>query len=64
MLRRLWRFAVATTLAALLPALLAAQPTTITVLHVNDTHSRLDAFGPKDHWLNGTLGGLAKGGRG
>jgi 5'-nucleotidase / UDP-sugar diphosphatase len=24
------------------------------------THSRLDAFGPKDHWLNGTLGGLAK----
>ena len=60
MLRRLWRFAVATTLAALLPALLAAQPTTITVLHVNDTHSRLDAFGPKDLWLNGTLGGLAK----
>jgi 2',3'-cyclic-nucleotide 2'-phosphodiesterase (5'-nucleotidase family) len=60
MLRRLWRFVVAATLAALLPAVLAAQPTTITVLHVNDTHSRLDAFGPKDHLLNGTLGGLAK----
>ena len=34
--------------------------TTITILHVNDTHSHLDAFGPKDAHLNGTLGGIAK----
>jgi 5'-nucleotidase / UDP-sugar diphosphatase len=33
---------------------------TITVLHVNDTHSHLDAFGPKDRNLDGTIGGLEK----
>ena len=33
---------------------------TITLLHVNDTHSHLDAVGPKDRHLDGTLGGLAK----
>jgi 5'-nucleotidase/UDP-sugar diphosphatase len=58
--RQPWRLAVALLVAALVPAALAAQPTTITVLHVNDTHSHLDAFGPKDWHLDGTLGGLAK----
>lgn len=33
---------------------------TITVLHVNDTHSHLDSFGPKDAHLEGTSGGLVK----
>jgi len=37
-----------------------AGSTTITLLHVNDSHSHLDAFGPKDAKLNGTLGGIAK----
>jgi 5'-nucleotidase len=37
-----------------------AQGTEITLLHVNDTHSHLDATGPKDAALNGTRGGLAK----
>src|SRR5512143_3733639 len=37
-----------------------AQGTTITLLHVNDTHSHLDAVGPKDADLNGTLGGIAR----
>jgi 5'-nucleotidase len=37
-----------------------AQGTEITLLHVNDTHSHLDATGPKDAALNGTTGGLAK----
>ena len=32
----------------------------ITILHVNDSHSHLDAVGPKDRNLDGTLGGLAK----
>jgi 5'-nucleotidase len=32
----------------------------VTILHVNDTHSHLDAVGPKDAHLDGTLGGLAK----
>jgi 5'-nucleotidase len=36
------------------------QGTTITLLHVNDTHSHLDAVGPKDANLNGTLGGIAR----
>lgn len=34
--------------------------TTITIVHVNDTHSHLDANGPKDHHLNGKEGGIAK----
>ncbi|HEY3357972.1 MAG TPA: 5'-nucleotidase C-terminal domain-containing protein [Polyangia bacterium] len=31
-----------------------------TLVHVNDTHSHLDATGPKDAQLNGTTGGMAK----
>jgi 5'-nucleotidase/UDP-sugar diphosphatase len=48
-------------LAALLvtPAMGAAS-TQITLLHVNDTHSHLAPFGPKDASLNGTVGGLTK----
>jgi 5'-nucleotidase / UDP-sugar diphosphatase len=34
--------------------------TTITILHMSDTHSHLDAFGPKDRHMNGTIGGIAK----
>lgn len=33
---------------------------TITILHVNDSHSVLDAIGPKDANFDGTLGGLTK----
>ena len=53
-------------LAALVVALLglgatrAALAETITLLHVNDTHSHLDAWGPKDQDLEGTVGGMAK----
>ena len=32
----------------------------ITVLHMGDTHSHLDAFGPKDANGNGTIGGISK----
>ncbi len=39
---------------------LEARPATITLLHVNDTHSHLDAWGPKDRHLEGTIGGMAK----
>lgn len=39
---------------------LEARPATITLLHVNDTHSHLDAWGPKDRHLEGTVGGMAK----
>ena len=41
-------------------SVLFAQGTTITLLHVNDTHSHLDAFGPKKPDFSGTLGGIAK----
>ena len=33
---------------------------TVTVLFVNDTHSHLDAVGPRDAALVGTIGGLAR----
>ncbi len=39
---------------------LEARPAMITLLHVNDTHSHLDAWGPKDRHLEGTVGGMAK----
>jgi 5'-nucleotidase len=39
---------------------LPSQAATITLVHVNDTHSYLDAYGPKDAYLDGTLGGMAK----
>jgi 5'-nucleotidase len=45
---------------ALLALPAEAAPRSVTILHVNDTHSRLDSWGPKDHHLDGTLGGLSK----
>jgi 5'-nucleotidase/UDP-sugar diphosphatase len=36
------------------------QGTTITLVHVNDTHSHLDAVGPRDASLQGTLGGISR----
>ncbi len=53
-------------LAAVVVALLGfgvtqtVQAETITLLHVNDSHSHLDAWGPKDENLDGTVGGMAK----
>ncbi|HSN27749.1 MAG TPA: metallophosphoesterase, partial [Kofleriaceae bacterium] len=35
-------------------------PPIITLLHVNDTHSHLASWGPKDWKLDGRLGGLTK----
>lgn len=32
----------------------------LTILHVNDSHSHLESFGPKDRNLKGTLGGIAR----
>ncbi len=37
-----------------------AQTDTITILHVNDSHSTLAAIGPRDQNLEGTLGGIAR----
>ena len=37
-----------------------AQGTQITILHTSDSHSHLDATGPKNRQLEGTLGGIAK----
>jgi 5'-nucleotidase/UDP-sugar diphosphatase len=41
-------------------SLAAGSPQQITLLHVNDTHSHLDAWGSKDANLDGTLGGLPR----
>jgi 5'-nucleotidase/UDP-sugar diphosphatase len=37
-----------------------AGPVRITLLHVNDTHSRLEAWGPRDWKMDGRYGGLAR----
>jgi 5'-nucleotidase/UDP-sugar diphosphatase len=39
---------------------LFAQPDTLTILHVNDSHSTLEAIGPRDANLKGTLGGISR----
>lgn len=49
---------IAATLLLAGPAL--AQDRTLTIVSVNDTHSTLDASGPKDANLDGTIGGLVK----
>ncbi len=39
---------------------LSAADRTVTILHVSDTHSHLDATGSRDRSLEGTVGGIAK----
>jgi len=39
---------------------LFAQPDTLTILHVNDTHSTLAPLGPREGDLSGTQGGIAR----
>lgn len=51
-------FFVACLLAIAAPV--AAAPSQVTILHVNDTHSHLAPWGPKDRHLDGTLGGLGR----
>jgi 5'-nucleotidase len=46
--------------ALIIATTVGATPTEIILLHVNDTHSHLAPFGPKDASLNGTVGGLSK----
>lgn len=41
-------------------SLLFSQPDTLTILHVNDSHSTLEAIGPRDVNLKGTLGGISR----
>ncbi len=50
---------LALALTLVLPATLVAQ-TRLTIVHVNDTHSHLDSFGPRDANLEGTIGGLER----
>ena len=40
--------------------LILAQPDTLTILHVNDSHSTLEAIGTRDANLKGTLGGISR----
>ncbi len=40
--------------------ILISQPDTLTILHVNDSHSTLEAIGPRDVNLKGTLGGISR----
>jgi len=60
-MRTTWKRAAVLVIAALLsPVGALGAPTAITIIHINDTHSHLDAIGPKDRNLDGTVGGLAK----
>ena len=50
---------LAVLLALALPGFALGQ-TPITIIHVNDTHSHVDSFGPRDASLEGTIGGLER----
>jgi 5'-nucleotidase len=47
-------------LFALFSITIFSQPDTLTILHVNDSHSTLEAIGPRDANLKGTLGGVSR----
>ncbi|MBP1679107.1 MAG: Metallophosphoesterase [Bacteroidetes bacterium] len=47
-------------LAAFLSIPLAAQVDTVTIFHVNDSHSNLSTLGSRDALLDGSLGGIAR----
>ena len=44
----------------LFASLIFSQPDTLTILHVNDSHSTLEAIGPRNANLKGTLGGVSR----
>ncbi len=44
----------------LISSFIFSQPQTLTILHVNDSHSTLEAIGPRDANLKGTLGGVSR----
>ncbi|MBE0652093.1 MAG: 5'-nucleotidase C-terminal domain-containing protein [Bacteroidales bacterium] len=41
-------------------SIIFSQPQTLTILHVNDSHSTLEAIGPRDANLKGTFGGVSR----
>ncbi len=57
----LWKTAIKITLAVMLfVSASSGQNKTITLLHLNDTHSNLAPLGPRDVHLEGTVGGIAR----
>ena len=44
----------------LFTSIIFSQPEILTILHVNDSHSTLEAIGPRDANLEGTLGGVSR----
>lgn len=56
-----FKFTIVLFLLACFPTLQTfSQPTSFTLVYVNDTHSHLDSYGPKDANLDGLYGGIAK----
>ncbi|MBS1517997.1 MAG: 5'-nucleotidase C-terminal domain-containing protein [Bacteroidetes bacterium] len=60
MKKTIFTFAVSLVMILLSLNLVSAQGTQITILHTSDSHSHLDATGPKNWHLEGTLGGISK----
>lgn len=59
-MKRLALLVLTSLLGLALAAPAGAAGRTVTILHVTDTHSHLDATGPRDRGLEGTVGGIAK----
>ncbi|HLE31154.1 MAG TPA: metallophosphoesterase, partial [Bacteroidota bacterium] len=55
-----WKMIFLTILAIACIPTLRAQVDTVTILHLNDTHSTLAPIGPRDAQLKGSLGGIAR----
>ena len=59
-MKRLALLTLALTVSLVLAPPLSAADRIVTILHVSDTHSHLDATGSRDRNLEGTVGGIAK----
>ncbi len=59
-MKRLVLHTLVLTVSLLLGPPLPAADRTVTILHVSDTHSHLEATGSRDRSLEGTVGGIAK----
>ena len=59
-MKRLVLLALALSVGLAVAPCVRAQGRSVTILHVSDTHSHLDATGPRDRSLEGSVGGIAK----
>lgn len=59
-MKKVWTILLGLALAVWATPAVSSQSAVVTLLHVNDTHSHLEAAGPRTATLEGTVGGIAR----